>query len=146
MFINSGFLSFFVTYYYIKNFTKEGGLFIAVTSVFFSNALINPFFYTINIGYQLAKFKRWFYKRQGANCTLTQGEANKAFENPDFPMKMTSSALMNTLWFTFFYASVLPLGIILSLLCFIYEYFILKVNNFDNVFCKNPLLFANFST
>lgn len=88
--------------------------------------------YTLNIGYWYAKFKRWYYSRQGVKCSLTQRQANKAFENPDFPIQTTSATLINTLWFTSFYSSVLPIGIMFSLLCFIYEYYALKV--FFNLF------------
>ena len=129
MFINSGFLTFFVTYVYI-----EGGLFIATSSVFISNALLNPLLYTLNIGYWFAYLKRWFYSRQGVKCTLTQGQANKSFENPDFPIQTTSAALINTLWFTSFYSSTLPIGIVFSLICFIYEYYVLKVSFSNNCF------------
>lgn len=100
---------------------------MATHNVFISNALLNPVFHTVNIGYWLARFKRAYYSKQGAKCTLTQGQANKAFENPTFPVQTTSAAIINTLWFTAFYCSVLPIGIIFSLLCFIYEYFVLKV-------------------
>ena len=104
-----------------------GGLFLATHNVFISNALLNSFLYTVNIGYWFAKFKRDYYSKQGAQCTLTQGQANKAFENPPFPVQTTSAAFINTLWYTAFYCSVLPIGIIFSLLSFIYEYFVLKV-------------------
>ena len=119
----------------------KGGLFIATNGVFITNALLNPCLYTINFGFLFAKFKRWFYRRQGHNCTLTQGQANKTFENPDFPIQQTSAALINTLWFTMFYCSVLPIGILFSLLCFIYEYFVLKV-----YFYKKLKSFQLFST
>lgn len=111
----------------ISNSFNVGGLFIASTTVFISNAVLNPILYTLNIGYWFKKLLQWVYKRQGKNCGLTQSEANKVFELPDFPIETTSAALINTLWFTAFYASVLPLGIVFSLLCLIYEYYVLKV-------------------
>jgi len=38
------------------------------------------------------QIQRWYSSRQGSKCTLTQGQSNKAFEKPDFPIQTTSAA------------------------------------------------------
>jgi hypothetical protein len=84
--------------------------------------------HTINLDYLLSLLKRWYYSRQKDRCSLTQGQANQIYQNPPFKIETTAASLINVIWFTAFYSSVLPLGIVFSLGCFIYEYFIIKVN------------------
>lgn len=96
--------------------------------MFFSNSILNPVLYTINIAYMLKIFKRKNAEKLGEKCPLTQGQANKLWENPAFPIQSVSAALVNTIWYTAFYSTAIPLGIVLSLCCLLYEYWILKVN------------------
>ena len=107
-----------------------GGLITNEQSVFLSNALLNPFLYTLNIGYLYKLYLRGKYKKLGDKCPLTQGQANVVWENPSFPVQSNSAVIMNTIWFTAFYSPLIPLGIIFSLGALIYEYWILKVMKF----------------
>ena len=78
----------------------------------------------------MKQYKRKNYKKLGEKCPLTQGQANKIWENPSFPIQGASAILINTLWFTSFYAALIPLGMVFSLACLISEYWIFKVFHF----------------
>ena len=79
------------------------------------------------MGYLMKEYKRKNAKKLGEKCPLTQGQANKLWENPAFPIQSASAVLINTIWFTLFYAALIPFGMVLSLACLIYEYWIFKV-------------------
>ena len=87
---------------YFSSIYFKGGLLIAITGVFITNSMINPLMHTINIEYLLSLFKRWFYSRQNSHCSLTQGQANKIYQNPQFPIQSTAASLINVIWFTAF--------------------------------------------
>lgn len=99
------------------------------TNTLLSNAVLNPFLYTLNIGYWLKVYKRKKALKEGDKCALTQGQANKLWENPAFPIQTVSAALINTIWFSFFYATAIPIGILFAFVSLLYEYWILKVEN-----------------
>jgi len=156
LFINSGFISYLVTCTWIQNWSgsgsyfiifflyksqkfKSGGLVTNENSVFISNAFLNPLLYTLNIAYLMKEYKRKNCKKLGEKCPLTQSQANKLWENPSFPIQSASAILINTIWFTAFYASLIPLGMVFSLICLIYEYWIFKV-----FYLKNILLILFF--
>lgn len=60
---------------------------------------------------------------------MTQGQANKLWEDCPFPIQTASATLINIIWYTAFYSSLTPIGVVLSLFCLIATYWILKVRD-----------------
>jgi hypothetical protein len=59
---------------------------------------------------------------------VTQKEANFLMENPDYLQGKRYADIMKTMWFTFLFASCIPLGNVFSLINLILYYYIDKYN------------------
>lgn len=58
---------------------------------------------------------------------LTQEQANKIWENPAFAIETISANMMNMLLITCFLGSLIPIGLVISLIFYILNYWIYKV-------------------
>lgn len=59
---------------------------------------------------------------------LTQQEANELMEMPDYSQAKRYGDIMKTMWFTFFYGDIIPVGIIFSIIGLSIYYYIDKFN------------------
>lgn len=66
---------------------------------------------------------------------MTQKTANKLWNNPKFDIAILNSKNSNMLEITFFFGSLIPIGLLISLLYFILNYWIIKV------YCSFLLIF-----
>ena len=55
----------------------DGGLVSDMFSIMVSIALVDPLSYIIDADYIQKRFLRWYCRRKGENCPLTQAEANE---------------------------------------------------------------------
>ncbi|KAL4444393.1 hypothetical protein ABPG74_016686 [Tetrahymena malaccensis] len=136
LFINTALITCIMSVYYTRNVFGKGGLIYTIFYFFVVNAgssfmslLFDPMFY-------LKKILVWWFKRQGPKCTLTQGEANKLCEFPLHEIEIGYVDIMKTMYITIFYSSVVPVGLIISMIgfCFYYwaqKYVILKERTVD---------------
>ena len=80
--------------------------------------------------YLLKQYKKRKALKEGEKCAMTQSQANKLWEDCPFPIQTASATLINIIWYTAFYTSLTPIGVVLSLFCLISTYWILKVCDF----------------
>ncbi len=95
------------------------------TVMFFMNALFVPLIWLINpwqIGVLIKR--KWYYGRKD----LTQKEANKIMENMQYNMGKRYAEIIEIMWFTFLYASLIPFGACLSVIGLSLYYWVDKYN------------------
>lgn len=98
--------------------------------MFLVNAFVTPIMWTLNFTYFLKKFRicllKW--KKNPNKVDMTQRELNDLFELPDMCISYKYSYLAKTLLMTFLYIPIFPLGILISLVGFIFGYLLEKYN------------------
>jgi hypothetical protein len=95
------------------------------TVMFFMNALFVPFIWFINPWQITVLLKRHFNE---GRKDLTQKEANKLMENVQYNMGKRYAEIIEIMWFTFLYSSLIPFGAFLSILGLCLYYWIDKYN------------------
>jgi hypothetical protein len=81
------------------------------TIMFIMNSLFVPFIWMINPWHLALLFRRRLNK---GRKDLTQKEANKLMENVQYNMGKRYAEVVEIMWFTFLYSSLIPLGTFLS--------------------------------
>lgn len=66
--------------------------------------------------------------RSKDTSVLTQKQIQELYENPDFPIASFYAALLKTMFFCAFYAPIIPIGVILSMVTVVVMYWITKYN------------------
>lgn len=126
-FANTTIVTFLVCVFLTKNFYYNGGLIFTQFMVFISNAIIAP---SINISfpaYIIGQLKRWFIVGKRDEL-MTQEEAHELAEFPQFEIAKFYAQIMQTMYLTAFYAPILPLGSLVSIIALIIHYWIHKYN------------------
>ena len=72
-------------------------------------------------------YKKSKLRKDSSKWALTQIQANKYWENPDFTVDTVSANMINILQTTCFFALLIPLGLVFSLIFFVANYWIYKV-------------------
>lgn len=81
----------------------------------------------INPGLLIQLYKKNKLRKDASKWAMTQLEANHFWENPNFEMDTIAANMINILQVTCFFALLVPLGLVFSLLFFIFNYWIYKV-------------------
>jgi hypothetical protein len=87
--------------------------------------IIVPLFWVVHPMYLLRRIKQKIYQDKRY---LTQREANKLMELPDYEVGKGYGEVLEILWFTFLYTSLIPLGAVISCLGLGLYYWIDKYN------------------
>jgi hypothetical protein len=95
------------------------------TVMFFMNALFVPFIWLINPWQIGVLIKR---KLNYGRKDLTQKEANKIMENMQYNMGKRYAEIIEIMWFTFLYVSLIPIGACLSAAGLCLYYWVDKYN------------------
>jgi hypothetical protein len=74
-FVNTAFMTFLITYFYIKNYYGTGGLIYNQTMVFLTNAFVPVIANAVNAPYYIKRFLRNKEKQKGDKSVKTQKEA-----------------------------------------------------------------------
>ena len=93
--------------------------------MFFFNAFVVNIIWIINPQYYIHKIKRWYYF--GVR-NITQKEANNLMEDYPYDMGKRYAEVLETMWFVFLYASLIPIGTFLSFIGFCIYYWVDKYN------------------
>ena len=95
------------------------------TIMFLMNAFFVPIFWLIN-PFQLIKLakRKLNYKKR----SLTQGEAHKLMEDSEYDMGKRYAEIIETMWFTFLYSTLIPIGAFISVLGIGIYYWVDKYN------------------
>lgn len=93
--------------------------------MFFFNAIIVPLFWLVNPFQIVKKIKQcWHYGR----TDLTQKEANELMEDYPYDIGKRYAQILETLWFTYLYSTLAPIGSFISLMGLIFYYWVDKLN------------------
>ena len=94
---------------------------------FLFNSFLTPIMWTINFKFVYKKFKQCIIE-QKEKINLNQKELNELYELQSMNVPMKYSYLVKTLYMSFFFAPVFPLGFGISLFGFIFGYWLEKYN------------------
>lgn len=110
---------------YHNFFAHEYGVIEEESIMFFVNALFIPVFMLINPFQLKNKIMRYF--RKGKKY-FTQGEANKIVSDNPYSMGKQYAEIVETLWFTFLYATMVPMGAFITIIGLSLYYWVDKYN------------------
>ena len=94
---------------------------------FLVNAIVTPGMWTLNVGYYIKQIKI-FYMTNKEEIDISQKELNELYEYPPMNVSAKYSYIAKTILMSFFYIPIFPLGIVISLLGFIFGYWLEKYN------------------
>ena len=107
--------------------------------IFLANSFVTPLLWTLDFIYFYKKIKICFIERKkepDSYHNLNQRELNKLYQLPDMQISYKYSYVAKTVLLTLFYIPIFPLGIIISLVGFIFAYY-LELFNFTHLY-KRP--------
>ncbi len=93
--------------------------------MFFFNAFIVNLLWILHPQYYLRMLERWW---KFGKKNITQKEANLLMEDYPYDMGKRYAEILETMWFTFLYVSLIPFGAMLSLLGLMIYYWVDKYN------------------
>jgi hypothetical protein len=128
LFINTALISLVVDFFITGNIIGKGGFIFNETNVFLLNAFIPPIVWFIDPWSLSHEYKLNKELKNFDLCVLTQQELNELMEKPDYSSAKRYGDIMKTMWFTFFYGDIIPIGILFSIIGLILYYFIDKYN------------------
>lgn len=84
--------------------------------IFLGNALIVPIAVIFEAEYVYKRFQRWWVQRKGLRNSKTQQQVNEIYEDPEFLVQEYYAIINRIVLSGFFYATILPLGILINLI------------------------------
>jgi hypothetical protein len=108
------------------NVWGNGGLVENVWSILWSNAYISPIMNLLDPVYFLTIAQRKRVAKTVETLDMTQSEAHLIFEDPEFDIAERYAVLIKTVWLTAFYATLIPIGLVISLSGLIVTYWVEK--------------------
>lgn len=125
MFFTTAIMSLAVQALVFDNIIYQYGVVQNETIMFFFNAFIVNLIWIVHPQYYIHRIARWYYF--GVK-NITQKQANELMEDYPYDMGKRYAEVLETMWFTFLYASLIPLGAFLSFIGFCMYYWIDKYN------------------
>ena len=95
------------------------------TVMFFLNSAFVPLFWLVNPKHLLRKFRR---KKYYGRPDLTQREANNLMEQTSYDIGKRYAEVIEIMWFTSLYSSLIPIGAFVSLLGILMYYWVDRYN------------------
>ena len=109
---------------------------------FLCNSFVTPLLWTFNLKYYFNKIRIFLLEKEknpDKNHNMNQKELNKLYERPSMEVPYKYSYIAKTLALSLFYISILPLGIVLSLLGFCFAYF-MELYNFTHLYSRPEMI------
>ena len=127
-FINTNIVPLLSNYIHSKR-NENDILLNNILMIFISNFALNPFVFYLNPNLLIKLFKRAKARKKIEGLPLkdsiyTQDELNRLFQNPSMSLCYKYSFFSNVVLTSFFYLSILPLGIVFSIFGLIVSYFL----------------------
>ena len=148
-FVNSSLLPLFSEYITSKEDDGHKILISNILMIFLVNAFISPIMWTISFSFVMKKIQIFFIERkikkeenkreEEKTYDTNQRELNDLYEMPPMDVELKYSYIFKTLLMSFLYIPIFPLGIIISLLGFLFGYWIEKFN-FANMYKRPEML------
>jgi hypothetical protein len=124
-FITSGVIPLISSYYYNSKVNFDL-LVTNIFTIFLSNSFLTPIMWTMNFEYFFKKLKICLVENKCEH--YTQKELNSLYELLDMAIATKYSYITKTLLMSFLYMPIFPLSIAISLVGFIFGYFLEKFN------------------
>ncbi|CAD8107052.1 unnamed protein product [Paramecium sonneborni] len=126
-FVNSALVTWLVfTLLFDENYYKDGGLIYNQTYVFISNMIIPAVTAILDPAYWIKVYNRYSEEQKGKYSLCTQEQLNKLYENNEETLSDRYAAILKTMLMTSFYASIIPLGILFSIIALTLLYWVFK--------------------
>lgn len=126
LFFTTALMTLIVEAFLLKNYYKHDyGVVEEETIMFMINSLFVPILWLINPSYLAYRYNKW--KSFGQKC-YTQAEANSIMERPPYDVGKRYGEVLEIMWFTFLYLSLIPIGGIFSCFGLAFYYWIDKYN------------------
>lgn len=93
--------------------------------MFFINSFFVPLFWLINPSYLYKLYRR---RKNYGKANLTQLEANELMEAKSYMIGKRYAELIEMMWFTYLYSSLIPIGSIITLVGIILYYWVDRYN------------------
>lgn len=93
--------------------------------MFFMNSFLVPLIWLINPWHLVKLVKKWYYF---GKKNITQKNANEVMEDVHYSMGKRYAEIVESIWFTFLYSSLIPLGAFLIFFGLAFFYWIDKYN------------------
>ena len=110
--------------------------------IFLMNSFLTPLLWTLDIGYYYKKIKICLIEKQkdpNLYHNMTQRELNELYQLPNMKISYKYSYVAKTLLLSLFYITIFPIGLIISLLGFIFAYF-LELYNFTHLYNRPEMI------
>eukprot|EP01016_Furgasonia_blochmanni_P004483 TRINITY_DN1173_c0_g1_i2.p1 TRINITY_DN1173_c0_g1~~TRINITY_DN1173_c0_g1_i2.p1 ORF type:complete len:279 (-),score=51.93 TRINITY_DN1173_c0_g1_i2:190-1026(-) len=123
-FANTAIVTLAVKAIFDANFWGTGGLIQGMTMIFLTNAIVTPLTAVIDVGYFIRLWTRQKLKKEGTQgkCFLTQAELHEVYEGVDFSIAFRYAGIMRTMFATAFYAPIIPLALVWSIIAMLCIY------------------------
>jgi hypothetical protein len=83
--------------------------------LFILNAILNPLLEVFEINELWKKILRWWHKRRDLYASMKQRDLNLLYEGPIFSLPQRYSNLQKTIFLTSFYATAMPISMLITL-------------------------------
>ena len=127
---------------YIENGGRNEDLVDNMLVFFLCNSFITPLSWSFNIHYIANKIRIFFLektKNPDKKHNMNQKELNQLYQRPSMQVPYKYSYIAKTLLLSLFYISILPFGILISLLGFIFAY-CMELYNFTHLYNRPEMI------
>lgn len=124
--------------YEVNMETLVGDIFFLFITNSYMSSIFN--YFDIVWGYRL--WRRYQIEKQGEKCTIPQCEANYIFEGHPIDIALRYANILKTVFFTTFYAPVVPLGYVFSFLGLIINFWVDKYLLVRRYVCENKISYV----
>ena len=110
--------------------------------IFLVNSFVSPLLWTFDIIYIFKKIKICLLERKkdpDSHHNLTQRELNELYQLPDMRISYKYSYVAKTVLLSLFYIPIFPFGIVISLIGFIFSYY-LELFNFTHLYNRPEMI------
>lgn len=140
VFMNTALIYILISWTF-ENFSGKNGLVDNLLYVILSNMVVNTLLQIFDSVYLIKIIERWRLRRYLKCTTMTQIEANNLYQDPSLNIALLFSSVMNIMFFSAFYAPLIPLSTIFGIITLIiyywtYKYLLLKRVCMPNLLSK----------
>ncbi|CAD8132867.1 unnamed protein product [Paramecium octaurelia] len=127
-FINTAVITFAISTWVTKNIYGTGGLVYNQSYVFVLNAIIPAVVSFIDAGTVTKWVFQYLEKKKGNKSVKTQKQLHELYERPAFDISVAYATILKNMYVVAFYASVIPLALIITCVALLLHYWVEKLN------------------
>lgn len=128
LFINSALISMAISIFFTSSYFQQGGLVMSMSYLFITNMALTIAFQVVPVNYLYYLFRDRSFRKGTVSLSMNQEMANTHLQKMDFNISFYYASMTKDVFFTCFYASIIPGGIIVTLVGMCILYFLYKYN------------------